>query len=227
MKKAVKEKIKICVVTGNRAEYGLLKPLLKKIIADKKFDLKLVATGAHLDKKFGFTYKEIEQDKISIHEKINIEIKDTTADNVNQSFAKCVAKFSTYFQNNRPHYLLILGDRYEMLAIAIAAYIHQIPIAHINGGEATAGTMDEGFRHSISKLSALHFPSTENYRQRLIQLGENPNTVFNVGVLSVDNINNFKLLSKKELEKRLESLLRAGGEGLMLHLASAPQLPFG
>ncbi|MEY4875356.1 MAG: hypothetical protein RL708_505, partial [Bacteroidota bacterium] len=196
-------KINICIVTGSRAEYGLLKPLIKLMISNKDFDVKVVATASHLEKKFGYTYKEIEKDNIPIHQKINISIGETSADNINQSFSKCLSKSSTYFVENKPDYLLILGDRYEMLAIAIAAYIHQIPIAHINGGEATSGTMDEGFRHSISKLSSLHFPSTENYRQRLIQLGENPTTVFNVGVLSVDNINNFKLLSKSELEKSI------------------------
>ncbi|MFM2225334.1 MAG: hypothetical protein RJA07_1536 [Bacteroidota bacterium] len=196
-------KIKICIVTGSRAEYGLLKPLIKLMIKDNDFDVKVVATASHLEKRFGYTYKEIEKDNISIHQKINISIGETSADNINQSFSKCVSKFSTYFVENKPNYLLILGDRYEMLAIAIAAYIHQIPIAHINGGEATSGTMDEGFRHSISKLSSLHFPSTENYRQRLIQLGENPTTVFNVGVLSVDNIKNFKLLLKNELESSI------------------------
>ena len=199
-----KNKIKICVVTGSRAEYGLLKPLILKLKNDNSYNVRLVATASHLEKKYGNTYKEIENDKIKIDEKINIKLTDSSADGVNKSFAICVRKFSEYFSNNRPDILLVLGDRYEILATSIAAYILQIPIAHINGGEATSGTLDEGFRHSITKLSTLHFTSTENYRQRVIQLGENPNSVFNVGVLSVDNINNFKTIEKKDLEKDIQ-----------------------
>jgi GDP/UDP-N,N'-diacetylbacillosamine 2-epimerase (hydrolysing) len=196
--------IECCLVTSSRAEYGLLKPLIKKLLIDKGINLSLVATGTHLEKQFGLTFREIEKDGITINTKINIKMNDTSFKGVGNSFSQAISKFTTYFLSNRPSLLIVLGDRYEILAVSIAAYLLQIPIAHINGGEATSGTLDEGFRHSITKLASLHFTSTENYRQRVIQLGEHPNTVFNVGVLSVDNIKTYKRIAKKDLEKDIQ-----------------------
>ncbi len=194
-------KHKIIAVTSSRADYGILKPLLKKIEKDEAFDLVVVATGSHLDEKFGNTITEIEKDNFATVEKIPTHLTTTSANAINEAIGKLIAQFSNYYSTAKPDLVLVLGDRYEVFAAAIAAYVLQIPIAHIHGGEVSAGAFDEGFRHSITKLSALHFVICEEYQNRVIQLGENPKTVFNVGALVVDNIQQENLLSKEELEK--------------------------
>lgn len=187
---------KICVITSTRAEYGIMSKLIEKIDLDNKLQLQLVVTGSHLSKKFGETYKEITQ---PINKKIDIDIEEEPA----HSMAKCIEKFSQAFIELKPDLILILGDRYEIMSVAIAAMLNNIPIAHIHGGEATHGVIDEAIRHSITKMSHIHFVACEEYRKRVIQLGENPKNVFNVGALGVENIEKIKLLSREALEEEL------------------------
>jgi len=187
---------KICIVTTTRAEYGIMSNLIKKIELDDTLELQLFVSGTHLSGKFGNTYQEITS---PITKKIDIEIEKEPS----HSMALAIEKFSSAFSDLIPDLILILGDRYEILAVAIAAMLNNIPIAHIHGGETTEGAIDEAIRHSITKMSHLHFATCEEYKKRIIQLGENPERVFNVGSLGVENIKNFNLLSKVELEKEL------------------------
>ena len=196
-------KRKICVFTGTRAEYGLLKPLMEKIKRDKDLELQIVASGIHLSPEFGLTYKEIEKDGFKIDKKVEMLLSSDTDVGVAKSIGLGVISFTDAINELRPDITVILGDRFEALAFAIANYILRIPIAHLYGGEATFGSIDEGIRHSITKFSYLHFTSTEEYRKRVIQLGESPDRVFNVGALGIDNIKNMKLLSRAEVEKAL------------------------
>tara|TARA_X000000368_G_scaffold404412_1_gene380415 strand:- start:1962 stop:3128 length:1167 start_codon:yes stop_codon:yes gene_type:complete len=198
----------ICVVTGSRAEYGLLKPLLTKIKASKNYNLQLVVTGMHLSKKFGNTINEIENDNFNIFQKIDILPEKKSNFYVGKTISNGIEQFSKFFIKHSPDILIVLGDRYEIFACSAAAYFLKIPIAHINGGETTEGAFDEGIRHSITKMSYLHFTSTENYKKRVIQLGEDPNRVFNVGGLFLDSIKESKILSKKELESDLNIVLQ-------------------
>lgn len=192
---------KICVMTGTRAEYGLLKPLIKKIEDDRELELKIVVTGMHLSPEFGLTYREIEQDGFEIAERNEMLLSSDTPNGITKSVGLGMIGFADIFTRLMPDMVVILGDRYEMLAAATAAMIHRIPIAHIHGGELTLGAMDDAFRHSITKMSVLHFASTQEYRKRIIQLGEQPESVFCVGALGVENIKSQKLLSKEELER--------------------------
>jgi len=194
---------KICVVTGSRAEYGLLYPLIKKIQQVKEFDLQIIATGMHLSPEFGLTYKEIEEDGFEISEKVEILLSADTPTSVNKSIGLGLIGFTDSLKRLSPDFVVLLGDRFESFSAAIAAFIMRIPIIHLHGGELTQGLIDEGIRHSITKLSYLHFVSTEVYRKRVIQLGESPERVFNVGALGLDNIKNLKLLEKDELERVL------------------------
>jgi GDP/UDP-N,N'-diacetylbacillosamine 2-epimerase (hydrolysing) len=195
---------KICVVTGTRAEYGLLRPLIEKLNNDRDFNLKIVSTGMHLSSDFGLTYKAIEEDGYIIDEKIEIlSIYDNSVGIAN-SMSKAISSFAQYFESERPDLLIVLGDRYEILAVSIAATLLHIPIAHLHGGEITEGAYDEPFRHSITKMSHLHFASTEKYKNRIIQLGENPKTVFNVGAIGVENIIKMDLMTKNHLEKSID-----------------------
>lgn len=195
---------KICLVTGSRAEYGLLRPLLREVVGDSDLKLQLIVTGMHLEPEFGLTYKEIEQDGFSIDEKIEISLNSDTPVGISKSVGLGISGFSKVYDKLRPDIIVVLGDRFEILSAAIAAHIARIPIAHIHGGEVTQGAFDDAFRHSMTKMSHLHFTSTEDYRRRVIQLGESPERVFNVGALGVDNIKGLKLLSKEELEKELD-----------------------
>lgn len=195
---------KICLVTGSRAEYGLLRPLLKEIVNDSDLKLQLIATGMHLESEFGLTYKELEQDGFKIDEKIEISLNSDTPVGISKSVGLGISGFSKAYDKLKPDIVVILGDRFEILSATIAAHIARIPIAHIHGGEVTQGAFDDAFRHSMTKMSHLHFTSTEDYRRRVIQLGESPERVFNVGALEVDNIKGLKLLSKEELEKDLD-----------------------
>lgn len=188
---------KICVVTSTRADWGILSRLVKLLQNDSKIELSLIATGMHLSDKFGLTYQEI---AIPITEKINIEIEKEPA----HSLALTVKKFSSAFRKLKPDIILILGDRYEIMGVAIASMLNNIPLAHLHGGETTQGAIDEAIRHSITKMSHLHFTSCEEYRKRVIQLGENPDRVFNVGSLGVENIKTVPLMTKEKLEKSLE-----------------------
>ena len=197
---------KICVVTTTRAEYGLLQPLIQKIEADDELSLQLVVTGTHLEKKFGETYREIEQDfHIDVKIPMNLESDDKEA--LSLSMAELQKEITRAFVDLKPDIVVILGDRYEILSIAMAAMMLQIPLAHIHGGELTEGAMDDSIRHAVTKLSHLHFTATQAYAKRVIQLGEQPTRVFNVGSLGVENIKNLKLLNKKAFEKSIDFTL--------------------
>ena len=196
-------KRKLCVVTGTRAEYGLLKHLIMEINKSDQFELILLVTGTHLSDKYGYTFEEIEQDGLLINLKIDIQIVGDKPNDIANSTALSIQGFSNAYTDLNPDLIIILGDRYELLGAAISAMYHQIPIAHIHGGEVTIGAIDEGIRHSITKLSHLHFVANDVYRNRVIQLGENPNFVFNVGGLGVDAIKKTNLLSRDELESSL------------------------
>ncbi len=192
---------KICVVTGTRAEYGLLSRLIKMIDVSDRTELQLIATNMHLSPAYGETYKEIEEDGLKIDCKLPILEEDRNdASATLHAMARALTGFADAFERLQPDLLLILGDRYEILSAAEAALIERIPVAHIHGGEVTEGAYDDAIRHSITKMSHLHFTSTEEYRRRVIQLGEPPERVFDVGSLGVENIRKMPLLSKDETE---------------------------
>ncbi len=194
---------KICIVTGTRAEYGLLKPLIAKVHQAKDLQLQLVVTGMHLSTEFGLTYHEIEEDGYPITYKIEMLLSSDTSVGITKSMGIALLGFADYFEVYKPDIVIILGDRYEMLMAASAAMIAKIPIAHIHGGELTEGLIDEAVRHSITKMSHLHFTTTEEYRNRVIQLGEQPKTVYNVGALGVENIKTVDLMDRLTLEQDL------------------------
>lgn len=194
---------RICIVTATRAEYGLLKPVIEKIYQSEMAELKLVVTGMHLSTEFGLTYKEIEEDGYPIDQKIEMLLSSDTPTGITKSMGVALMGFADYFSVNRPDMVVILGDRYEMLMVAAAAMMTKIPIAHLHGGEKTEGAVDEAIRHSITKMSQLHFTATEEYRRRVIQLGEQPERVYNVGALGVENARKVSLLGKEELEHQI------------------------
>ncbi len=196
-------KYKICFFTGTRAEYGLLKYLMREILISNQFILQLIVTGSHLSEKHGYTVKEIYEDGFKIDSQIDINLNDDSNFSTSQSLGELIKKISMVFSDIKPDLIVLLGDRYELMGACLAATIFRIPIAHIHGGEKTEGAFDEGFRHAISKLSHIHFVASEIYKKRVIQLGENHKYVFNVGGLGVEAINKTKLLSKKSLEKEL------------------------
>lgn len=195
---------KVCIVTGTRAEYGALKPIIQKVHQSDDLELQLVVTGMHLSPEFGLTYHEIEKDNYPIIGKIEMLLSSDTSVGITKSMGIALIGFADYFETYRPDIVVVSGDRYEMLMATSAAMIARIPIAHIHGGEKTEGAVDEAIRHSITKMSHLHFTSTEEYRNRVIQLGEQPETVYNVGALSIECIRKIKLMEKKELEKALD-----------------------
>ena len=196
---------KICFITGTRAEYGLLSRLMKMVQDDKDTLLQIVATNMHLSPKFGNTYLEIENDGFAIDYKVPIIDEDApdTATTTVLSLSKALAGFAKAYETLRPDLIVILGDRYEMLAAASAALIFKIPVAHLHGGEITEGAYDDAIRHAITKMSHLHFTSTDEYRKRVIQMGEQPDRVFNVGSLGVENVKNLPLMGKEEIEKEI------------------------
>lgn len=194
---------KICVVTGTRAEYGLLKPLIKRIDCDKDLKLQLVVTGMHLSPEFGLTYQEIEQDGFAITERNEMLLSSDTPNGITKSVGLGTIGFADIFTKIEPDMVIILGDRYEAFAAAAAAMVHRIPIAHIHGGELTLGAIDDAIRHSITKMSTLHFTSTKEYKKRVIQLGEEPDHVFCVGALSVENIKTQNLMGREKLSQSI------------------------
>lgn len=194
---------KIVVATGTRAEYGLLSPIIKKLILSNKIDVRVVATGTHLSPEFGMTIEEIEKDGIHIDKRIEILLSSDTTIGVSKAMGLALISFSEYFDELKPDALMLLGDRYESMAIAIAAVNARIPIIHLHGGEATQGAIDEAMRNSITKMSCLHFTSTEAYRKRVIQMGEIPENVYNVGAIGVENAKQTETLSLCELENEL------------------------
>ena len=194
---------KICVITGSRAEYGLLSGLMAKIQFDRDLQLQIIATNMHLSPEFGLTYKEIETDGFRIDKKVEMLLSSDTANGTAKSVGLATIGFADAFEDLSPDLILVLGDRFEILAAVSAALFYKIPVAHIHGGEITEGAYDDNIRHAITKMSHLHFTSAEPYRRRVVQLGESPDRVFNVGALGVENIKHVPLLSKEELEKSL------------------------
>jgi UDP-hydrolysing UDP-N-acetyl-D-glucosamine 2-epimerase len=190
---------KICAVTGTRAEYGILYWLLRELRGDPAVKLQIIATGAHLSPEFGLTYRIIERDGFAIDAKVEMLLSSDTASGVSKSAGLAMMGFSDAFERLSPDWAVVMGDRYEMFAAAAAAYIAGIPLAHIGGGETTEGAIDEAMRHSITKMSYLHFVSTEQYRRRVIQLGESPSRVFNVGALGPEHLGRTELLGEEEL----------------------------
>ncbi len=197
------DKKKICFFTGSRSEYGLLRPLIRKVRNENEFQIQIIASGMHLSPEFGLTYREIEQDGFVIDEKVEMLLSSDTGIGVAKSMGVALIGYSDALNRLKPDVLVVLGDRFEALAVSTAAYVLKTPIAHIHGGEKTIGALDDAFRHSITKMSCLHFASTEEYRKRIIQLGEHPRTVFNVGAIGLDNLREIDFLSKEELEREL------------------------
>lgn len=194
---------KICIVTGSRAEYGLLYWLMKEIQADPALQLQIIATGMHLSPEFGLTYQAIEADGFAIDAKVEMLLSSDTAVGIAKSMGLGLIGFADALARLKPDILVVLGDRFEILAASQAALVANIPIAHISGGEITEGAIDDSIRHAISKLSNFHFVAAESYRKRVIQMGESPEQVVNCGDPGLDNFERLKLLSKKELEESL------------------------
>ena len=208
------KKRKICVVTGTRAEYGLLRWLMDGINKSTKLDLQIVVTGMHLSPEFGLTYQEIENDGFKIDKKIEMLLSADTPSSISKSTGLGLIGFADAFYELNPDIVIVLGDRYEVLAASLAAMFENIPIAHIHGGETTAGAFDEAIRHSITKMSWWHFVAADEYEKRVIQLGENPERVFNVGGLGVDTIKKTNLLSKDEL--MIKAGIKFGKKNLLI-----------
>ena len=194
---------RIGIMTGTRAEYGLLKSLMQEINKDNDLELYLIVSGMHLSPEFGMTYQEIEEDGFEINAKVEMLLSSDSPAGISKSIGLGVIGFADEFQRADLDMLILLGDRYEALSAAICALVMRIPIAHLHGGELTEGAIDEGIRHSITQMSYLHFTSTEQYRNRVIQLGENPERVFYVGALGVENIKKINLMTKEELERSI------------------------
>lgn len=206
-------KRKICVVTGTRAEYGLLYWLMKEIQADPDLDLQVIVTGMHLSPEFGLTYKEVEKE-FTIDKKIEMLLSSDTAVGISKSMGLAQISFAEAYAELQPDLIVLLGDRYEIFCAASTAMIAGVPIAHLHGGETTKGAFDEAIRHSITKMSHLHFTATQEYRRRVIQLGENPERVFNVGGMGIENIHRLPLLSKEEFEQSIS--FKLGNKNLIV-----------
>jgi UDP-N-acetylglucosamine 2-epimerase (non-hydrolysing)/GDP/UDP-N,N'-diacetylbacillosamine 2-epimerase (hydrolysing) len=194
---------KICVVTGTRADYGLLYWLLKEIKNEPALELQIIATGMHLSPEFGSTYKIVEEDGFIIDAKVEMLLSSDTPVGITKSIGLATIGFADALDRLRPDIIVLLGDRFEILAAAQAALAARIPVAHIHGGESTEGVIDEAIRHSVTKMSHLHFVAAEPYKKRVVQLGEEPERVFNFGTPGLDNIKRLKLLSKRGFEKTI------------------------
>lgn len=199
---------RVCIVTGSRAELGLLRQLIVELAESEKLDLQLVVTGMHLSPEFGLTYQEIVDDGVAIDAKVEMLLSSDTRTAVTKSMGLGVIGFADAYERLAPDIVVVLGDRFEVFAAASAAMIAGIPLAHVHGGEATEGAFDDVIRHSITKMSHLHFVAADEYRQRVIQMGEHPETVFNFGGLGIDAIKRIKLLERRELESSLKLSFR-------------------
>ena len=197
-------KQKICIVTGTRAEYGLLRWVMEGIQKSNKLELQVIATGMHLSPEFGLTYREIEKDGFKIDRKIEMLVSSDSANGIVKSMGLGMIGFTDALTELKPDLILVLGDRYEIFTAVVTAMVFRTPVAHLHGGEATEGLIDESIRHSITKMSHLHFVGAEEYKNRVIQLGEQPTNVFEVGGLGIDNILNLKLLSRKDFEESID-----------------------
>ena len=194
---------KICIVTGGRAEYGLLYGLMKEIEVANDLELQIIATGMHLSPEFDITYLQIEKDGFTINRKVEMLLSSDTPIGISKSMGLGMIGFADALDGLRPDLLVVLGDRFEIFSVVSTALIAKIPVAHLHGGEVTQGAFDEAIRHSITKMSHLHFTATESYRNRVIQMGEDPGSVFNVGALGVENIKRLELLPKEALEESI------------------------
>lgn len=197
------DKRKVLVITGTRAEYGLMRWVLQYLHDDSEIELQIVATGMHLSPEFGLTYKNIIEDGFEINRKVEMLLSSDTSIGLSKSMGLGMISFSEVYDALNPDIILVLGDRFEIFSAIATAMISRIPVAHIHGGEATEGLIDESIRHSITKMSHIHFTATEIYKKRVIQLGEQPEKVFCTGTPGIDNIYNLELLSKIEFEKSI------------------------
>lgn len=214
---------KICVITGTRAEYGLLRWLMEAIRQSTLLDLQIIATGAHLAPEFGLTFQEIEADGFHIDRKVEMLLSSDTSTGIAKSMGLCMIGFADALAELQPDMVVVLGDRYEIFSAAAAAMIARVPVAHLHGGETTEGAFDEAMRHSITKMAQLHFVAAEEYRQRVIQLGEYPARVFNVGGLGVDNMLRLNLLDRPALEQALDFKLADRNLLVTFHPATLDQ----
>ena len=205
---------KICFIIGTRAEYGLLRWVMEGIRNSTKLDLQVIATGMHLSPEFGLTYREIEKDGFRIDRKVEMLLSSDTPVGIAKSMGLCSVGFADAFQELNPDLIVILGDRFELFSAVSVAMVSRIPVAHLHGGEATEGLIDESIRHSITKMSHLHFVAAEEYKKRVIQLGEQPDRVFNVGGLGIDNILKLRLLDRTELENSIK--FKLGSKNLLI-----------
>ena len=214
---------KICVITGSRAEYGLLRWVMQGIKDHPDLTLQLIVTGMHLSKDFGMTVDEIENDGFKVDYKVETLDKNDSAVGIAGAMSRGLSGVANALDNLKPDFVLVLGDRYEIFVSVAAALVAKIPVAHIHGGELTIGAFDDAFRHAITKMSHLHFVATEEYKNRVIQLGENPSSVHLVGGLGIDCINKLKLLDRKELEKELNITFNEKNLLITFHPATLDQ----
>jgi GDP/UDP-N,N'-diacetylbacillosamine 2-epimerase (hydrolysing) len=205
---------KICIITGTRAEYGLLRWVMQGVKDDPTLTLQIIATGMHLSPEFGLTYRDIEQDGFKIDRKVEMLTSSDTAVGIAKSMGLGLIGFADALHELKPDLLVVLGDRFEIFSAVSAALVARIPVAHLHGGELTVGAFDDAIRHSITKMSHLHFVAAEEYRQRVIQLGEQPDRVFLVGGLGIDNIKRLKLLDREELEAAID--FKLGSKNLLI-----------
>lgn len=205
---------KICVITGTRADYGLLRWVMQGIKDDAELTLQIIATGMHLSPEFGLTYREIEKDGFQIDRKVEMLTSSDTSVGIAKTMGLALIGFADALNDLKPELIVVLGDRFEIFAAAAAALVARIPIAHLHGGETTEGAFDEALRHSITKMSHLHFVAAEEYRQRVIQLGERPERVYLVGGLGIDNIKRMKLLDREALESSID--FKLGRKNLLI-----------
>ena len=211
------KKKKICIITGSRADYGILSFFLKKIQNNKDFDLKLIVTATHLVPKYGNTFKEILKDNIKIFKKVKLPLKDDRVFDISKATASGIIKYTEELSKIKPDLVLVLGDRFESLAFSIASLYLNLPIAHLHGGESTLAAIDDAIRHSISKMANFHFVSHINYKKKLINMGENPKNIFIIGSLGVENIKKVNLFDRAQIEKRLNLKLSSNNFLLTFH----------
>ena len=218
-------KRKICVVTGTRAEYGLLQPIMQAIKEDQVLELQLVVTGMHLSPEFGLTYKTIEDDDFEISEKIEILLSSDTSIGVAKAIGLATISFSETLDRLKPDFIMVLGDRFELLAVAQVALVSRIPIVHLAGGDVTEGAFDEAIRHSITKMSQLHFVTNKESEKRVHQLGEDPENIHLVGNPGLDHLNSLKLMEKNELEKSLRYSFKSQNILVTFHSVTLDNVP--
>jgi len=195
---------KICIVTGTRAEYGLMRPLMQLLRDAPETELQIIATGMHLEEAFGMTVSEIENDGFDVSARVPIELNDDSATGIARSMGLATERIARAYADLKPDLLVMLGDRFEILAAAQVAMVSRIPIAHIHGGERTEGLIDEAIRHAVTKMAHLHFVTTEEFNHRVVQLGEAPDSVFTVGAPALDTIATLKPMSSSAISASLD-----------------------